>query len=544
MKTLDLAQGSPEWKAHRATHFNASDAPAMMGFSKYKTRTQLMHELKTGLSADVDAATQRRFDSGHRFEALARPLGELIIGEDLYPVVGTEGELSASFDGLTMDESIGFEHKTLNDALRAAMVPDCTGADLPMEYQIQMEQQCMVSGASRILFMASKWADDETLIEERHCWYESNQHLADDIAAGWAQFAADLAVYVPAEKAAAPVAQAIEALPALVIRVEGRVLSSNLDAYREVALARIEAVKTKLETDQDFADAEATVKAFKEGAANLKQAKLAAQAEAQSIDEVFRAVDYIVDLLDEKRKELDKLVTAEKERRRGDIVAEGVTALRNHINGLNERLGKAYMPAIAADFGGAIKGKKNIDSMRDAVSVVLANAKIEASATADRIAANIKHLEAEAAEHSSLFPDLGTIVLKQQDDFAALVQFRVADFKAKEEKRKAEEAARLAVVETPAAAPAVAPAAAPAVIVMPVRAATTPAVAPTTAPTLSLGKLGTRLGFNLTADFLRSIGFEPAGRERAAVLYYEADFAHICAALVAHIESVQSKQAA
>ena len=84
MITHDLVQGSPEWLAYRAGHFNASDAPAMMGVSPYKTRAQLLHEMHTGLTAPVDAQTQRIFDDGHRFEALARPLGEKIIGQDLY----------------------------------------------------------------------------------------------------------------------------------------------------------------------------------------------------------------------------------------------------------------------------------------------------------------------------------------------------------------------------------------------------------------------------------------------------------------------------
>ena len=74
MKVHDLIQGSPEWLSYRTEHFNASDAPAMMGVSPYKTRTQLLHEMHTGIAADVDEATQRRFDDGHRVEALARPL--------------------------------------------------------------------------------------------------------------------------------------------------------------------------------------------------------------------------------------------------------------------------------------------------------------------------------------------------------------------------------------------------------------------------------------------------------------------------------------
>lgn len=63
-------------------------------------------------------------------------------------------------------------------------------------------------------------------------------------------------------------------------------------------------------------------------------------------------------------------------------------------------------------------------------------------------------------------------------------------------------------------------------------------------PTLKLGQIGERLGFSLTADFLKGLGFEVAARERGACLYHEADFPLILAALVRHIEGVQAKAAA
>jgi len=48
----------------------------MLGISPYKTRDELLREKATGLTPEIDEATQRRFDEGHRFEALARPLAE------------------------------------------------------------------------------------------------------------------------------------------------------------------------------------------------------------------------------------------------------------------------------------------------------------------------------------------------------------------------------------------------------------------------------------------------------------------------------------
>ena len=191
MKLHQLIQGTPEWHAHRATHFNASDAPAMMGCSPYTTRTQLLHQMHTGLTPEVDAATQRRFDDGHRYEALARPIAEGIIADYLYPVTGSEGELSASFDGLTMDYSIGYEHKSLNNELRTIMprndiqIPTADST-FPLMYRVQMEQQCMVSGCERILFMASTW-DGDNFVEERHCWYAPDLELRAKIIAGSAR---------------------------------------------------------------------------------------------------------------------------------------------------------------------------------------------------------------------------------------------------------------------------------------------------------------------------------------------------------------------
>lgn len=531
MEIVTLMQGTPEWHAHRRNHFNASDAPAMMNCSPYKSRADLIREVATGVVPEIDPATQRRFDNGHRFEALARPLAEKIIGEELAPVVGVLGKYSASFDGITLLDDIAFEHKTLSKRLIDVMADGCEGADLPEDYRIQMEHQAMVSGTvERILFMASNWSADGTLLEERHCWYYPDPALRERIVAGWAQFEADVAAYVPAEPAAPKaVAKAIEALPALVIRVEGRVLSSNLDAYREAAEARIAAVKTELVTDQDFADAEATAKHFKEGADQLKLAKQQAQSEAASIDQVFRAVDHIVGLLDQKRLQLERMVKDEKERRRGEIVSEGAQALRAHITSLNDRLGKPLMPTVLADFVGVIKGKKNLDSMRDAVSAELARAKIEASAVADKIDANLKTIA--AAGHDFLFADMATLVLKAPDDLALVVKSRV----------DAHTAAEAAKAAAPAPAPAEPPAPAPAAVV---RLAPRAPAATTSAPTLKLGEICTRLGFTVTADFLTGLGYAPAATDRNSKLYHEQDFAHICAALVAHIEGLQARAAA
>ena len=443
MNILEAAQGSPAWHKHRATHFNASDAPAMMGLSPYKTRSELLRELATGITPEIDPATQRRFDDGHRFEALARPIAEKIIGEELFPVVGYEGKLSASFDGLTMDGSVCFEHKTLNAAYRDAIA---TGSPLPAALMVQIEQQMYLSQSDRCLFMASRWNDDDTLAEEVHCMVASDPELMAKVLKGWDQFQHDRENYQHAEVIATPVAASIEALPALMIQVEGRVVATNLDAFKEAAQTFIANIKTELVNDQDFADADKMVKFLKDGEERLALCKDQAQSQAKSIDELFRTIDAISEQMRSKRLALDKLVKAEKENRRADIVRNASLALNQHVVKLNERIGGNWMPVWSMQiFNDAVKGLKSLDSMRDKVAGALATEKIASNEIADRIEANRKVMEQLC--DPILFPDFAAVCTKQTDDFAALVAMRVTqDEQRKEAERVAAEAKTAAAV--------------------------------------------------------------------------------------------------
>ena len=574
MQTHELIQGSPEWLAYRAHHFNASDAPAMMGVSPYKTRTQLLHEMHTGLVPEVDPATQRRFDDGHRFEALARPLACDIIGEDLYPVTGSDGKLSASFDGLTMLGDVAFEHKTLNDDLRAAfdqidsIAPEhrdtAGGAELPLIYRIQMEQQCAVSGCEKVLFMASRWAADGTLLEARHCWYFPDLAMRAKILAGWDQFAADLAAYVPSVVEVKPVGRTPDNLPALRIEVTGAVTASNLAEYKAHALEVFKGINRELTTDQDFATAESTVKWCSEVESKLAAAKEHALSQTASIDELFKAIDDISAEARRTRLELDKLVKARKEQIRETIVADGRKALVEHVASLNERLGKAYMPPVSADFAGAIKGKRTIDSLRDAVSTTLANAKIEASAIADRIQINLGTLRDLAKDHAFLFADTASIVLKAPDDLTALVKSRIADHMAAEAKRleaereriRAEEQARIEREQREAAATEKQ---APmldrgseqskreVILINGADLAPSPRIRQATqeAATVKLGEICALVGpgFSMTAAFVAdTLGIEHSATDKAAKLYKPSDVALICDELIQRLSKISAGQ--
>lgn len=582
MQTHTLIQGSPEWAAHRAKFKNASDAPVMLGCSPYKTRQQLLKELSTGLSAEVDPALQARFDAGHRFEALARPLAEGIIGDDLAPVVASEGEYSASFDGLTLMSDVAFEHKSLNNELRNVLGNGCTTSEIPKHYRVQMEQQCMVAGCEKVLFMATQWAGDD-LVEERHCWYYPDPVLRAEIVAGWRQFDADLAAYSPAEPAAPAVVAVVQpSLPAVVVRMDGALtVASNLPDFAVALRAFIANIPAKPSTDQEFADAESACKALKSAEAALEQAENNALSQMTDVEQMRRVVGDLRTLSKTTRLATEKLVAARKEAIRTEIYQEGIAAYKAHIDGLNKRIGRQYMPVLPVDFAGAIKNKRTVDSLRDAVATHLATVKIAANEVADRIQINLDYLREHAKDHAFLFADTAAIVLKAPDDLAALAQSRImahqkaeadrlereraaiaeqervkAEAKLRAEQEAAAKAKALEAVAPPAQAQPVAeePAPLPAQTFTPPApyAVERPAVERVTAklsdtnepPSLNLGRLNSILadragnGITVTAAFLLHIGCPPAATERGASLYYESDVLKILQQLGAHLNGV------
>jgi predicted phage-related endonuclease len=626
MKRLNLTQGSPEWHAHRATARNASEAPAMLGCSPYMTRGELLHARHTGLRAEPDAALARRYADGHAIEAAQRQRAASVIGEALYPITGcavVDGiELSASFDGLTMDEEVGYECKTLNDDLRAALPYSGEGSDcpndshgLPKHYCVQMEQQLMVCGGERILFVAATKDGSDV----RCCWYYSDPALRAEILAGWRQFDADLAAYIPpaASTVEKIVAEPVEALPAVSVIVEGSlVVRENFAAFRERLTHFLEhRLIRQPKSDQDFANLEAQIKEMKAAEEALQRAEAQMIAQIQTVDQAKKTKDMLAKLVRENRLLAEKLLKDEKERRREQIVTAGRTALEDHVRALNQRLGKPYMPPVVAPFGDCIKGLKSLSSMEDKVATLLANTKILANEVADRIDANLKALRELASEHTFLFADTGTLVLKAPDDCRAQITSRIAEHRAAEEKRieaerariRAEEAARLereqaqreaearqqqeaqaqreqkerevndriaaerrereeaaerlhaaseqlhdaaraeemrhhaasvvvqgvAAMRDDAAADLLAPAAN--VVPMPTKAPVGP-------PTLMLRAINERLApLSVTADGLRALGFEPAGRDRAAVLYHDATLPLILSAVIAHLSKARDQ---
>lgn len=598
MKYHDEPQGSPQWLALRSSYFTASEAAAMMGCHPTKTRTELLDEKYHGRAKYVSSFIEDRvFAPGHAAEAAYRPIAEATIGDDLFPVTGSieiEGlRLLASFDGLTMDGAVCFEHKLWNHAISDHIVQ--TGE--PPEYHCwQLEQQLLVAGADRALFVTS----DGTQDREARCWYTSQPERRAALLAGWHQFEADLANYNPAAaEPQKPTGTAPDTLPALRIEVTGMVTASNLAEFKLTALTAIRSVNRTLETDQDFADAEAGVKWCADVESRLGAAKQHALSQTASIDQLFKAIDDISAEARTVRLDLEKLVKARKESIRDEIQAQAVQTLAAQVAEENKAIDPRHSVTVPhearARIATAMKGKKTVASLRNAADTCRAQIAVElvAKINARKSALGVlDEAKAAAPELAGLCHDERDLVDMQPDHLQLLLDNRLAKHRAAEharqeaereriraeERAKAERAAReqveaerraeearqrleaeefdrvwkeqhakLAAEEAEAAARQLAErvietpvAVAPAAPQPALEAANTSATtAPSTGPMLKLGEINARLApISITVDGLAQLGFTPAATDKASRLYRAADLPLILAAMVRHIKGV------
>lgn len=433
----DFIQGSSAWHEHRSNHLNASDASAMMGFSKYKTRTQLLMEKSTGTTPKIDDFTQRRFEKGHEYEAIARFWAEEIIGDELFPVVLSDVvdgmQMSASFDGLTMDNDTSFEHKTLNASLEDAL----SKGVIPEEYQWQMEQGLLLSGASRCLFMASNGVRDAM----RYAWYLPRPEIRARLLIGWRQFLQDLDSYIHQEHPEKPVSDLPMALPTLSIRIAGEVHASNLVQYKEAYIERIRAIPTDLQTDNDFAAAENMIKFLDKAEKEIESAKRNALGQTASIDELLSAMDALRTEMRDKRLALNKRVSERKTKIRDEIIAATDNKLKMLLEALNQRIPRAPIVAhhltILRD---AAKNKRTVSSLQDACDDAAAQMRIDYTLEAERIQHKLDIFDEVAKGFEHVFPDLAAIASLDPNTFLSIVNDRIKDAKQAEENRRKAEA--------------------------------------------------------------------------------------------------------
>ena len=454
-RKLKLEQGSDEWLAARFEHGTASEASAVLGCNLYgTTRIDLLDQKKLRDVTPPTPAEQYIFDRGHRAEEFARPKVEQMLCDDLYRstlarfIDGVP--LLASYDGITMMRDTTWENKLRNKEL-VAVIESGDITQLHKHYRAQLEQQLMVSGAESAYFSIN---DDNEASEPVGLWYESDAELRAEIIAAWRQFFIDLETHVVREKTVKLDAEPVKSLPTLYVQAKGEITATNLPDFVTAANDFLSNIVKTPKTDQEFANAKDLASKMRDAAKAITAQVDAMLAQSATLADAKRTMEDLAERFNKEALSLEKQVTAEESNRKARMLTEAQDKLSAYIVQLDERIGRAMMPQVIGQFASAIKGKRSIDSMAAAIDAELTRCKIEASATADMIVANLRTL----GDNEHLFPDLRTVCAKPAEDFAALLAKRQADAEAATKARlAAQEAidnAKENVVAEPVAAPA------------------------------------------------------------------------------------------
>lgn len=147
-----MEQNTSKWLEWRRGGIGSSDAPVILGLSKYMTPIQLFEE-KLGLSSQARKSTFIQ-ELGHKFEPQMRQTLNFDYDLNLEPALITSASndrLRASLDGLDFENKIFCEIKMVGkdrlDRLKKLSVPDS-------DHYAQIQHQFLVTGFERCLYGA------------------------------------------------------------------------------------------------------------------------------------------------------------------------------------------------------------------------------------------------------------------------------------------------------------------------------------------------------------------------------------------------------
>lgn len=439
MKTLNLVQGSDEWLEARLNHFTASEAPAMMNQSKHMSRNQLL-DLKKGWQSNPDSSFKEKlYSDGHKFEDLARPIIEMNILVELPPLVGSREiqgmELLASFDGLNINSKDEWEHKGWNETL----AENARNGVLEPHYWIQLEHQMLVAGNEKTMFTVSDGTTDNMV----NMGYISVPERRLEIIAAWKQFEIDLEAHQLEAKKETVVATVIKALPVIRADVEGTDIVSNIGQYVDILRERSQSEMNRvLENDQDFANKDTFNKAVKKAREELKLLAEKTQNRFQSHAAFVASVKEADTILQKMQSHGEKQVKDAKEAKKIDIVNRAITKVTDYMQKIEESITPIALSGLmncSLDYNSAMKGKRTIESLQNAVDSVLAEWKIEANQVANKVKENLLTLQEQTKGYEFLFNDKNQLVTKDNEDLIAVIKTRISDHEtAEKEKREAQ----------------------------------------------------------------------------------------------------------
>tara|TARA_B110000495_G_scaffold203492_1_gene227470 strand:- start:9381 stop:10403 length:1023 start_codon:yes stop_codon:yes gene_type:complete len=214
----------------------------------------------------------------------------------------------------------------------------------------------------------------------------------------------------------------------LAMVIKGEVISSNFADFRLMAIAQIDGLNMDPTTDEDFNQAGKDAVALKGFEAKLTTAKKDFLAQLDDVNTLLESMDDLSKLASKARLDLEKKVKVKKELIRADLLLQGYAALERDL------------PSFRAQILDAIKGKKALLKMQEAITEVVENANARVQANLKTVATAVE-LHGEAVKY-----DIDLLIAKDPESVRIEMERRgervqaALDKKALEDKLKASEA--------------------------------------------------------------------------------------------------------
>jgi hypothetical protein len=149
----------------------------------------------------------------------------------------------------------------------------------------------------------------------------------------------------------------IDLIP-LTVETTGVIVKSNLDEFRSMVRFTLDAITMDLETPEDFGQAEQDIKVLKDAEKRVRDA--ATSALDEQIQRLIEELNNVANDIRAPRLKLEKLVEDKRAELKKQIIKEAVSRLDIAPVFRGEQMRGIEM---------AIKGKRTLDSMREAATV-------------------------------------------------------------------------------------------------------------------------------------------------------------------------------
>ena len=130
----------------------------------------------------------------------------------------------------------------------------------------------------------------------------------------------------------------------------------------------------------------------------------------------------------------EKQVKNAKEEKKRNLIDNAIKQVNNHAKELNDSISPLSVTQYTQDWSAVIKGKRNFDSMKDALDAHAANIKIELTEQAQDLRTKLDLMEELAKGFEFLFNDLHQVVENNSlESLEIVVKERVSKYQTQQE---------------------------------------------------------------------------------------------------------------